>query len=264
MCKCFTRTSKNPDSFQDDLTRCVQRRGSRSIGSKGHAFKEALLRALLETDIRLYIPSEFGVDHTIHDFPHPEWDAKKHHFAIAQEVLPKSTKVIRVFIGLFLEDSIGWWFGFDTKKSVYEAVGSAEKKASFTSVDDVGKVLAVLAGMSVEELEKVPDQLHISGTSASMSEVAKLMVDAQNMPRSEISVKTIDAAEYRRKTMESGARDPAGYLRFLIGNRSIDHRSKAEGGIGDDNELVNPGGTRWKWKSMADYAAETYGRPWIN
>ena len=164
----------------------------------------ALLRALPETDIRLYIPSEFGVDHTIHDFPHPEWDAKKHHFAIAQEVLPKSTKVIRVFIGLFLEDSIGWWFGFDTKKGVYEAVGSAEKKASFTSVDDVGKVLAVLAGMSVEELEKVPDQLHISGTSASMSEVAKLMMDAQNMPRSEISVKTIDAAEYRRKTMESG------------------------------------------------------------
>lgn len=58
----------------------------------------------------------------------------------------------------------------------------------------MGKVLAVLAGMSVEELEKVPDQLHISGTSVSMSEVAKLMVNAQNMPRSEISVKTIDAA----------------------------------------------------------------------
>jgi hypothetical protein len=212
----------------------------------------------------LYIPSEFGADHTIHDFPHPEWDVKKHHFAIAQEVLPKSTKVIRVFIGLFLEHSIGWWFGFDTKKGVYEAVGLAEKKVSFTSVDDVGKVLAVLAGMPVEELGKVPDQLHISGTSASMSEVAKLMMDAQNMPKNEISVKTIDAVEYRRKTIESAARDLAGYLRFLIGNGSIDHRSKAEGGIGNDNELVNPGGTRWKWKSMADYAAETHGRPWIN
>jgi hypothetical protein len=93
--------------FQDDLIRCVQRGGSSSIGSQGHAFKEALLQALPETDICLYIPSEFGVDHTIHDFLHPEWDAKKHHFAIAQEVLPKSTKVVRVFIGLFLEDSIG-------------------------------------------------------------------------------------------------------------------------------------------------------------
>ena len=124
----------------------------------------------------MYVPSEFGVDHTIHDFPHPEWDAKKCHFVIAQEVLPRSTKIIRISIDLFLEDSIGWWFGFDTKKGVYGAVGSAEKKASFTIVDDVGKVLAE---MSVEELEQVLDQLHISRASASMSEVVKLMVDAK-------------------------------------------------------------------------------------
>ena len=43
----------------------------------------------------------------------------------------------------------------------------------------MGKVLAVLAGMSVEELERIPDQLHISGTSVSISEVAKLTMDAQ-------------------------------------------------------------------------------------
>jgi hypothetical protein len=77
-----------------------------------------------------------------------------------------------------------------------------------------------------------------------MLEAAKLMMDVQNMPRSEISVKTIDAAEYRRKTMESGARDPAGYLRFPVGNGSVDHRSKQGGGIGNDNEMVNLGGTR--------------------
>ena len=124
----------------------------------------------------MYVPSELGVDHTIHDFPHPEWDAKKCHFVIAQEVLPRSTKIIRISIDLFLEDSIGWWLGFDTKKGVYGAVGSAEKKASFTIVDDVGKVLAE---MSVEELEQVLDQLHISRASASMSEVVKLMVDAK-------------------------------------------------------------------------------------
>ena len=69
-------------------------------------------------------------------------------------------------------------------------------------------------------------------------------------------METVDAAEYRRKPMESGPKDPADYLRFLIGNGSIDHRSKAEGGIGDDNELANLGGTRWKWKPMADCAAQ--------
>jgi hypothetical protein len=94
-----------------------------SIGSKGHAFKEALLRSLPQTNVRLYIPSEFGVDQTIHGFPHPEWDAKKRHVNIAHEVLPKSTKAIQIFIGLFLEDSIGYWFGFDTKKGVYDKFG---------------------------------------------------------------------------------------------------------------------------------------------
>jgi hypothetical protein len=128
----------------------------------------------------------------------------------------------------------------------------------------VGKVLAVIAGMSEAELEKVPAQLHISGTSASMSEVAELMANAQSMPKSEISVMTVDGAEYKRRTLESRARDPAPYLRFLMGNRSIDHRSKAEGGIGNDNLLVNPGERWWKWKSMEDYAAETGGRPWMD
>ena len=213
--------------------------------------------------MRLYIPSEFGVDHTIHDFPHPEWDKKKHHVAIAQEVLPKSAKVVQVFVGLFLEDSIGYWFGFDTKKGVYEAVGSADTKVSFTSVGDIGKVVAVIAGMSEAELEEVPDQLHISGTSASTSEIAELM-NAQSTPKGDISATTIDETAYKRKTFDSGHQNPAPYLRFLMGDGSIDHRSKAHGGIGNDNELVNPGEKRWRWKTMKDYAAETKGRPWMD
>ena len=146
---------------------------------------------------------------------------------------------------------------------MYEAVGSADKKVSFTSVGDIGKAVAVIAGMSETELEKVPDQVHISGTSASISEVAELM-NAHSTPKGEISATIVDEAEYKRKTFESGAQNPAPYLRFLMGDGSIDHRSKAEGGIGSDNDLVNPGERRWKWKTMQDYAAETEGRPWMN
>lgn len=32
-----------------------------------------------------------------------------------------------------------------------------------------------------------------------------------------------------------------------MSNGSIGHRPKPEGGIGSDNELVNPGESRWKW-----------------
>jgi hypothetical protein len=46
-----------------------------------------------------------------------------------------------------------------------------------------------------------------------------------------------------------------------MGNKSIDHRLKAEGGIGNNNKLVNLGERRWKWKSMEDYVTEIKGRP---
>ena len=71
-----------------------------------------------------------------------------------------------------MEGSIGPWFGFDTKDSKYEAVGSKDVRVSFTGLDDVGKVVTSLASMPVE---KVLDEIHISGNSASISEIAEIM-----------------------------------------------------------------------------------------
>lgn len=73
--------------------------------------------------MRLYFPSEFGVNHYLHDFEHDEWNAKKHHFRLAGELIP-NIRVCRVYAGLFLEESVGPWFGFFTKQGRYEAVGS--------------------------------------------------------------------------------------------------------------------------------------------
>lgn len=43
-----------------------------TIGASGHEFKEKLLRAFPSTGVQVYFPSEFGVDHYVHDFPHGE------------------------------------------------------------------------------------------------------------------------------------------------------------------------------------------------
>jgi hypothetical protein len=55
-----------------------------------------------------------------------------------------------------MKDSIGPWFGFDTIKGKYEAVGSKDVKATYTALDDVGKVVAELAVMDPQSL---PDEL---------------------------------------------------------------------------------------------------------
>lgn len=48
-------------------------------------------------------------------------------------------------------------------------------KVSFTGLGDVGRVVARFAGMPAE---KVPDQIHISGDSASISQTADVMSTA--------------------------------------------------------------------------------------
>ncbi|KAB8272410.1 hypothetical protein BDV30DRAFT_249513 [Aspergillus minisclerotigenes] len=228
-----------------------------TIGPSGHSFKETLLRTIPKTNIKMYIPSEFGVDHYIHDFRHLEWDAKKRHDKLAREILDPGVKVCRVFCGLFLEDSIGPWFGFDTRGGRYECVGSAGEVVSFTGLGDVGRVVAGLCGLFAEGgVAVVPDVLHVAGDTRSVADVARIMEKEGGGP---IEVTEVALGEYKERVTKVVGSDPAPYLRFLIGEGKINHSSA---GLGCDNEVVNPGERVWKWKSLEQLARETQGRPW--
>ncbi|RAK98287.1 isoflavone reductase family protein [Aspergillus ibericus CBS 121593] len=223
-----------------------------TVGASGHAFKERLLRALPQTQVEVYFPSEFGVDHYVHDFPHLEWDQKKRHVTLAQQLIP-GTKVCRVFCGLFLEDSIGPWFGFDTKDGKYESVGSSQSPVSFTSLGDVGKAVASLAALPKEQ---IPETVHVAGDTRSISEIASLMGEAG---AGQIQVTEIDLQQYKEEATAKESKDPARFLRFLMGENRINH---TEAGLGNDDELVNPDQRAWKWETLVDLAKQTHGQPW--
>lgn len=223
-----------------------------TVGPSGHSFKEKLLHSLPHTDVQVYFPSEFGVDHYVHDFPHLEWDTKKKHFALARSLLP-DRKICRVFCGLFIEDSIGPWFGFDTNKGKYESIGSANSPISFTSLDDVGKVVASLATLPRDE---IPDTVHIGGDTRSFLEISEIMRDGG---AGQIEISETPLSKYKEEVTSTSSWDPAQYLRFLMGEAKINH---SVGSLGDDNELVNPKEELWKWKSLTDLAHETGGKPW--
>lgn len=228
-----------------------------TIGSAGHPFKNALVRSLPSVPtLKLYIPSEFGVDHTVHDFPHQEWDHKKSHYALARELLdPRGVKICRIFIGLFTEASIGPWFAFNTRDAIYEAVGSADVPVSFTSLEDTGRVIAALAKLPTTQ---IPEQIHVASNTLTIREMASIMESAGSSP---IDIRTIDLETYKKETLQEGTSDPSKYLRFLMGEGMINHTATNEG-LGNDNELVNPNGQAWTWKTMQMYAEETKGRPW--
>lgn len=224
-----------------------------TVGPSGHSFKGKLLEALPHTNVQVYFPSEFGVDHYVHDFSHLEWDTKKKHFALAQKLIPDK-KICRVFCGLFIEDSIGPWFGFDTKNGRYESVGSARSPISFTSLEDVGRVVASLATLP---RDKIPDTVHVGSDTRNFLEIADIMRDGG---AGKIEVSEIPLQDYKEQVTTKSSWDPAPYLRFLMGENKINHSSA--GGLGDDNELVNPNGALWKWASLTDLARETHGKPW--
>ncbi|KAF5703117.1 isoflavone reductase family [Fusarium globosum] len=223
-----------------------------TVGPSGHHFKETLLRSIPGSGVKLYFPSEFGVDHYVHDFSHEEWDAKKAHFQLALELI-SDISICRVYAGLFLEDSIGPWFGFDTKNGRYEAVGDTAQKTSYTSMYDVGKALAILASHPVGT---IPPEVHLSGDSKSMTEIAEIMEESG---AGRIQVTSVPLETYKANVLAKPSPTPERYLRFLMGEGKIHHSTD---GIGNQNDIVQVAGDLSTWMSMSQLAKESHGRPW--
>ncbi|OAA71139.1 isoflavone reductase family protein [Cordyceps fumosorosea ARSEF 2679] len=227
-----------------------------TVGPAGHHFKEQLLHAILETPIKLYFLSEFGVNHYIHDFPHQEWDEKKAHFQLAQSLLGSRVQLCRVYAGLFLEDSIGPWFGFFTKDAKYEAVGSPEQRTSYTSMYDVGKALAMLAS---SPHASVPSEVQLSGDSKSMTEIAQIM-EAHGSPT--IQVTSVPLPPFKDKVLAEPIQTPERNLRFLMGDGKIDHSLQ---GMGNQNSVIeNAQDGDFTWRKIESIAEATKGLPWAD
>ena len=81
-----------------------------TVGPPGHSFKEKLVQALPHTNVQVYFPSEFSVDHYVHDFPHLEWDQKKKHLALAQQLVPNVKSVVFLWSFLRRQHRAVVWF----------------------------------------------------------------------------------------------------------------------------------------------------------
>ncbi|OQE20705.1 hypothetical protein PENFLA_c016G03281 [Penicillium flavigenum] len=221
-----------------------------TIGPAGHDFKTKLVDALPGTNIRVYFPSEFGVDNYAHDFAHPGWQQKKKHFANVQRVVPHM-KICRVFSGLVLED-LGPGFGLNTQNGKYTSVGSFRTPVSFTSVGDVGRTVASLATLPAE---KIPDIVHVGGDSRSVAEMARIMESAG---AGRIDIDCLSYEKYKKENTAGPSSWPESHVWFLMGDGGVAHTAAF---LGNDNGLVSPGQQLWRWKTVEDLAEETSGQP---
>lgn len=107
---------------------------------------------------------------------------------------------------------------------------------------------------------EVPEELRIAGTHGSFRQIVQTITAAG---AGDIELRDVELEDYRDKALQGEYKDSAAIpcLRFIMGDGRGDYRPKDEGGLGNDNEVVNPGEKQFAWKTVNDLAVETKGRP---
>ncbi|KAI0628747.1 NAD-P-binding protein [Trametes polyzona] len=218
--------------------------------------KRQVAESAVKSGAKVYFLSEFGVDHRENDFPgfdHHDWDVKRELAAHAREAARGTpTQVIAVYTGLFTELAFNV-IGFDLENNAFTCFGAPSQRISFTSTADVGRALARLSTLALEPLTagKVPDELRISGSTASFEEVRDLVARARGVQKGVIGSEDLELR--KRALRDTPGSHVADYIRVLMGEGKLDlSRENA-------NSLVNPAEAFWKWKSVVDQLTPSPG-----
>jgi hypothetical protein len=147
--------------------------------------------------------------------------------------------------------SFGPWFGMNTKKGLWEPIGSKDTPAAFTALADIGKGIAALACLPPSE---IPDHVRMVGSNISFKEASEAMTAVSGNP---IEIKEIELEAFKKDTTKKSEGDPAAFIRFVMGEGKLDFSK-------NENEVFNPGEKVFKWKTLQEYAKEVDGKPWFD
>ncbi|KIO26445.1 hypothetical protein M407DRAFT_74465 [Tulasnella calospora MUT 4182] len=212
-------------------------------------------KAAVDAGVKVYIPSEFGIDHRgDNGFHHELFDGKEAHYHYASSISGGKLKIVSLYVGMFLEDmfSLGATLGVDTKNAVYTSLGSADTPISFNSREDISSSTVRISVLAAADPNSVPDFTRINGSAASYNQLAALVGKARG---TDIKVVEVDDAEGKKQLC----------LRYQLANRTVFYLRYGYGhGLMDftkdnENEILNPGQKYSKWKTMEEWVEETKG-----
>lgn len=208
----------------------------------------------VDAGVKVYIPSEFGIDHRgANDFHHELFDGKEAHYHYASSISGGKVKIVNLYVGLFLEDTfgLGETLGLDIKNGVYTSFGPAETPISFNSREDISSSIVRISVLAAADPNSVPDFTRINGSAASYNQLAALVGKARG---TEIQVVEVDDAE-AKKLLSTGDHWTRFWraLRYGYGHGLTDFTKD------NQNEILNPGQKYWKWKTMEEWVGETKG-----
>lgn len=213
---------------------------------------ENLAKAAAEAGVKVYFPSEYGMDlRALGKYGKP-YEGKTIAADFARQLNGGALKVISVYVGAFLEILFKFpmALGIDTPNRVITVIGDPAAKFSSSSVRDIASSIVRLAILAVQDPNSVPDHARLNGTSASVVELAEL-IGKENGAQIQISVGDIEAV----KAKIENEKDKIALARYAMGTGNADYS--------DDNvnELVNPNESLWTWYSIRGEVERTKGLP---
>lgn len=200
---------------------------------------------------KLYIPSQFGIDIPAASsvFPGLLGIKEKH----LEKVRTLGIKVVDISTLLFaggpwLRRVIGQVGGNVEEKSV-RYLGSPESQFSYTTITDIGKVVASVAFKVVDSPADFPNHLNVQSGFLTPQEVIQTYEKENEVSFTvkEIVPKELVLEEAKRVWAEGF--NPSKFLYYL--NVLI---SQGQGSgitfFTNDNDIVNPGESLWKWSKF--------------
>ncbi|KAG8920077.1 hypothetical protein FRC01_000942 [Tulasnella sp. 417] len=208
----------------------------------------------VDAGVKVYIPSEYGIDHRDNsDVHHEVFDNKEAHHHYASSISGGKVKIVSLYVGLFLEDtfSLGATLGIDTKNAIYTSFGSPDNLITFNSREDISSSIVRISVLAAADPNSVPDFTRINGSAVSYNQLAALVGKARG---TEIKVVEVEDAESKKLLSTN---DPL--ARFWVALRYIYGHGVTDFTKDNANEILNPGQNYWKWKNMEDWVEETKG-----
>lgn len=200
-----------------------------------------------EVKPKVFIPSQFGTDvKAAADIFPGLFQIKTDH---SNSIRKLGIKVVDISTGFFAEGAwlydIAGHAGIDADTNTVTYFGSPDKKIAFSSLGDVGRVIATVASKPASEL---PDSLKVQSGEVSFGEIAKRYEENHNVKLKVNSVSEADAAAEAKKQWAQGF-EPSKVLYYLhyVASAGVD---KGVSFSANDDEYVNPGEKLWKWANF--------------
>ncbi|QFZ27189.1 putative eugenol synthase [Clavispora lusitaniae] len=194
---------------------------------------------------KLFIPTQFGCDLEAAAKTFPGFlGIKKAH---SDKIRETGIKVVDVYNGFFAEGA--WLYeiighvGADLESKTVTYFNSPSLAFSYSSLKDVGLAIASVASKPVSEL---PDKVRIQSGTVTFEEVVKKYEETHNVKLEVKEVVPKEEVIKQSKEVWGQGFNPAKFLYYLQVLASLG----PDGGVtfsSNDDELVNPGESLWKW-----------------